>query len=129
MWLASHSRARLRRGSSWNLVAGTTPRLVGLLRADDDDRLVVEGGDAVHDALRSSRGLAADDADRLELVDALREREQHRHRAERLAAEVEVEAGADHASPARDQRAHDADDPGVEELHLVDADDGRFRLE
>ncbi len=75
----------------------TAARLVGLLRSDHDDRLVVEGRDPVHDALRARRGLAAHDADRLQLVDALREREQDRHRAEGLAAEVQIEAGADDA--------------------------------
>src|SRR5438067_7063943 len=102
-------------------------RLVGLLGADDDDRVVEVRGHAVHDALGARRGLAADDADRLELVDALREREQHRHGAERLAAEVEIEAGADHAPAVSDERADDADDVGVEELDLVDADDARLR--
>src|SRR6266851_407103 len=116
--VAPRSRARFRRRPPRHFVARATARLVGLLRADDDDRLVVEGRDPVHDALRARRGLAADDADRLELVDALREGEQDRHRAERLATEIEIEAGADDAPTARDERADDVRDPRVEELDL-----------
>src|SRR5688500_1190803 len=108
------ARARRGRRSSWHFVATATARLVCLFRADDDDRLVVEGGDAVHDALRSGRGLAADDADRLELVDLLREREQRRDGTEWLAAEVEVEPRADDPMAARHQLAHHTDDRVIE---------------
>ena len=113
-----------RRGTSWQLRQRASYASFG---ADHDDRLVVEGRDAVDDALSSRRRLAADDADRFELVDLLREREQRRHGPERLAAEVEVEARADDAMAARDELAHHADDRVVEELHLVDADDRRVR--
>src|SRR6266508_3891184 len=114
------------RRSSWYFVARAAARLVRLLRSDDDDRLVPEGGHAVDDALRPRCGLAADDADRLQLVDLLRKRKQRRHGAERLATEIEVQSGADHATAAGHQLAHHADDRMVEELHLVDADDRRF---
>src|SRR3990170_3804097 len=105
-WAAMVPRACPRRGgrgASRHLVAAPAARLVRLFRADHDDRLVVEGRDAVDDALGSRRRLAADDADGLELVHFLREREQRRHGTERLAAEVEVEARADHAMAARHQ--------------------------
>src|SRR5256885_1201149 len=108
-------------------MAGATARFVRLLRPDDDDRIVPVGRNAVDDPLRTRRRLAAHDADRLQLVDALGQREQYRDGPERLATEVQVEARADHAAPARDQSAYDVDDAVVEELDLVDADDARLR--
>src|SRR5207247_5108931 len=108
-----------------DFVAGAAASLVRLFRADDDDRVVVERGDAVDDPLRARRRFAADDADRLQLLDALGEREERRHGAERLAAEVLIEARADDTSSVRDERTDDMDDAPIEELDLVDADDAR----
>lgn len=54
----------------------------------------------------------------------LSQREEQWHRAEGLTAEVEIQAGADDASPLPDEAPRDVDDGGVEELHLVDGDDG-----
>src|SRR3954453_949908 len=111
-----------------HVVTGAAARLVRLVRSDDDDRFVVEGGHAVHDALRSCRRLATEHADSLELVDAFGEREQRRHRAEGLAAEVEVQARADDAPAVGDEPLRDGDDARVEELDLVDPDDRRLAL-
>src|SRR4051812_25875237 len=66
-------RRRLVRRAPRDLVAGAASRFVRFFRADHDDRLVVERRHAVDDALRTRRGLAAHDADGLELVDAFGE--------------------------------------------------------
>src|SRR5207248_4518681 len=72
----SYAVFRLKKKTTRHLVATTTPRLVGLLRPDHDDRLVEERRYAVHDPLRPRSRLAADDAHRLELANTLRQREQ-----------------------------------------------------
>src|SRR5260221_12060173 len=119
----SASRRSCGHAAPWHGVACTATRLVGLLGADDDDRIVEVGRHAVDDPLRAGRGLAAHDADRLELVDALRQRQERRYGAERLAAEVEVEPGTDHPASAEDEVADHADDAGIEELDLIDPHD------
>jgi hypothetical protein len=60
---------------------------------------------------------------RLQLVDELRAAEELRHRSEREAAEVLVEAARHDAHPGLDEAVEDEQDLRREELHLVDADD------
>ena len=115
---ASRSRRRCR-----ELVAAAAARLVLLERADDDRRAVGRSGRAVDEPLRHRRRAAAAVADGLQLVDDLRAAEQLRHRPEREAAKVLVEAGRDDAKAALDETVEDEHDLGREELHLVDADD------
>src|SRR5207247_9634563 len=68
-----------------------------------------------------------DEAESLELGSPLGNDEPHRHGAEWLPTEVEVETRADHAPSRGDEATHDRHDALVEELDLVDADDGRLR--
>jgi len=98
-------------------------RFVALLGADEDDRVVVRGRTPVDDALCARRWFAAHHADGGELVHAFGHREQRRHRAERLAAEIQVQPGADDAPTFGCQMIDDARQIGVEELRLIDADD------
>src|SRR5438874_2323884 len=69
------------------------PRLVRLPSPDHDRRAIPEGGPAVDEALVAARRLPAHYANRLELVDDLRDGEQRRHGAEGEAAEIHVDAG------------------------------------
>ena len=67
----------------------------------------------------------------MQLLDEVGAGEQLRHRAERLAAEVAIEPGGDHADAIAYKPVHHVDDGRVDELHLVDADDagcGRGRV-
>jgi hypothetical protein len=59
----------------------------------------------------------------LQLVDKLGAAEELRHRAEREAAEVLVEAARHDAHPGLDESVEDEQDLRGEELNLVDADD------
>ena len=72
-------------------------------------------------------GPGADLADRVQLVGVVGVREQQRHGAERLAAEIAIEARGQHAHAPPDEAERDLDDAVVEELHLVDAHDQRGR--
>src|SRR5687768_9705622 len=74
-------------------VAGPAARLVGVLAADHDDRRVVARRSAVDEPLVAARWVAADDADRMQLVHDLGDGEQLRHWTERLAAEIGVRPG------------------------------------
>ena len=98
------------------LVAGAAARLVRLAVAHLHQLLATRG------ALGEVRGLSADDADRVHLVDELGEREQRRHRAERTAEEVLIEAGDDDAHASIGELGGEIDQAFVEELRLVDAD-------
>src|SRR5438477_7052788 len=105
------SGARLRLGRE--VVAAA--RLVRALRADMD---AIFGSD---DALAAARRLAADDADRQLLGDVFGLGKELRHRVERLAAVVLIEARNHHAQSAGGEVLHDRNDLGAEELHFVDA--------
>src|SRR5215211_4524773 len=96
------------------------PRLVALVAADHDRRRVVARGTAVDQSLIAARRVAADDADRVELVHQFGHGEKLRHAAERLAAEVGVGAGEDDAPAASRERGGQVDYAGLEELRLVD---------
>src|SRR5215207_5531220 len=103
-------------------VTAPAPRLVALVSADHDRRRVVARGTAVDQSLVAARRVAAHHADRVELVHHLGHREELRHAAEWLAAEVGVGAGEDHASTGPRERGGQVDDAGLEELRLVDRD-------
>ncbi len=66
---------------------------------------------------------AADHADGERLGDVLGDRQQLRHRLERLAEIVLVEAGDDDALALIGERVADRRQLGIEELAFVDADD------
>jgi hypothetical protein len=91
-----------------------------------DQDLGVAGGrrTAVDQSLRH-RGVerTADHAHRAQLHDVVREREQLRQGAERIALEVPIQAGDEHDRAALDEVADDAGERDVEELRLVDRDD------
>ena len=111
-----------------DLVVAEAARLVGLdgggvEAADDDERVVDRRGPAADEALRAGRGLAADDADRAQHRDLVRERQELGHRAERAAREVRVEAARDDVAAALAERLGDLDEAVVEELRLLDADE------
>ena len=98
------------------------PRLVGALRANQDalaardQPLCVIGGGAAHHA------------DRQRLGDVLGDRQELRHRLERLAEIVLIEPGHDHALALIREGAADRRQLRVEELPLVDADHLRLRM-
>ncbi len=81
---------------------------------------MISGRLAVHQALRTAGRLAADHADGVQLVHHLGFGHQLWHRAKRLAAEIGVQSGYDHADAALGQLLHHADDTQVEELGFVD---------
>ena len=121
----SQSSARLVLVPPRHLVAVAAAGFVALAPAHHDRGGVVPGRLAVEQTLVAAGGVAADDADRLQLVHHLGDRHQVAHRAEWLAAEVGVGPGQDHPhAPAGEQRGH-GDDVGVEELGLVDGDELR----
>jgi hypothetical protein len=62
----------------------------------------------------------------VQLVHRLRHREQARHGAKGLAAEVQVGARHDDARSAVGQELDDVDDAVVQELHLVHGEDARL---
>ena len=94
------------KSSGWTRAAGleaaAAARLVDVGRAHHD--LLLRLGEA----LGVRRGRAAAGADRVHLLDVLGDRQQLRHRPERLAAEVHVEAGHDHPLAEVGQMAGDA---------------------
>src|ERR1041385_5690045 len=96
--------------------AAPAARLVDLGAAHDDAAALL------HLAIGAVRRGSADDADRQRLRDVLRDREQLGHRVERPPEVVLVEPRDDHAlAHLRELLAH-ADEPGPQELALVDAD-------
>ena len=111
-----------RRGDA-GAIAGAAARLVRVERADLDRRPVERCGLAVDEPLRARRGAAAAMADGLQLVDELGHAEEQRHRPERLAAEVAVQARGDDPLAPEHHLLNRVDDLGLEELRLVDPDD------
>ena len=79
--------------------------------------------------LRVVGRVPADHADGVGLGDVLGDRQQLRHRLERLAQVILVEPGDDHAHAAIGQRAAHRGQILVEELPFVDADDFGLRLD
>lgn len=67
--------------------------------------------------------LAAFDADGVDLLDIFGDGHQERHRTERLAEVVGIEAGDDDADTLVGESLDHLDDAEVEELGFVDADD------
>ena len=102
---------------------------VGFLSADEDDRVVVAGRAAVDQPLRAGGRLAADDADGVQLDNFVGAAQQLRHRAEGLAAEIQVEPGDHDTQAALGKPVRDFGDRRREELRLVDGDDGCFGRE
>ena len=97
-------------------------RLVRPLRADEHALA------ARDEPLRVVGGGAADHADGQRLGDVFGDREQLRHRLERLAEIILVEAGDDDALALVGERVADGRQLRVEELPFVDADDFGVRL-
>ena len=108
------------------LVAVSAARLVALAAAHHDGRRVVARRFPVEEALIPAGRVAADDADGLQLVDDFRDGHELAHRAERLAAEIGVRAGQDHAHAAARERRGDSDDVRIQKLGLVDGDELRL---
>ncbi len=65
----------------------------------------------------------------MQLVHALGARQQQRHGAKRLAAEVLVQPGCDHTQATVRQVVADVGNRRVKELHLVDGDHFRIHLQ
>ena len=84
----------------------------------DDNQLF-----AFDQALRVNRGISAADANGEKFGDFFGDGQQARHRLERAAAEVGVEAGDDHALAQIRQLGADIHYFFAEELRFVDADD------
>jgi len=103
--------------------ADAAARLVRALRAEQH---AVTTRDQ---ALRVVGGIAAHHADRERLGDVLGNRQQLRHRFERLAEIILVEAGDDDALTLIRKLVTDRGQILVEELPFVDADDLRVRLD
>ena len=101
-------------------MAETAPSLVHFLCPDGDDRLVTDY------FLGPGSGLAANDADGLELSNAFGDGQKFRHGSERLTAKIHVEARTDHAHSAVSELITDVDDRVVEELNFIDADNPRI---
>src|SRR5437588_12857073 len=95
------------------------PRLVRLPSPDHDRGTVPQGGPAVDEALVAARRLSAHHANRLELVDDLRDGEQRRHGPEGGAPEIHVEAGAHDPHSLVGERTRCAHDTSVPKLHLI----------
>src|SRR4051794_38075887 len=74
----------------WDGMATPAACFIRLGAADHDRRRVVARRLAADESLVAARRIAAHDADRVQLVDDFGDREQLRHRTERLAAEVSV---------------------------------------
>ena len=110
-------RPAVRRPASERIEAAPAARLV---EARGADQHAVAAGDQ---PLRVVGRVAADHADGVGLGDVLGDRQQLRHRLERLAQVVLVEAGDDHPLAAVGQRVADRRQVLVEELPFVDADD------
>ena len=97
---------------------------VHFFRADGDGFSVAEvlsGGS--RGLLASRSGTAANHADCRKFRHVFGDSEKFRHRAERLAAEIHVQACADHAHAAVRKLLSDFDDRVIEELGFVDSDD------
>jgi hypothetical protein len=96
-----------------HFVAAPTASFVTLQSSDLNRRTLGGGRPSIDQTLVSGRQLAANDADRVQLVDPLCDRQQGWDGAERLAAEVHVGSGDD--------------DPGdhssIEKMHLIDSHD------
>src|ERR1051326_2162290 len=97
----------------------------GFVGARGTDEDAFAAGD---EALRVVGGSAADHADRERLGDVLGDREQLRHRLERLAEIILVQTGDDDALALIREHRGDGGQLGIEELPFVDADDFGIRL-
>src|SRR5690606_3149022 len=110
-----------------DFVALAAARLVNLVGADEDDRIVVGGGHAVDQPLGAAGLLPAADTDGVQLVYVLGPRQQNGHRAKGHAPEIRVQSGADHSPAAIGQHLTQLDNAVVKKLNFVDGDYRRFR--
>ena len=104
-------------------MAAAAARLVGLGASHLNRRALRGRRLPVDEALIPRRRIAAHDADRVQLVDPLRARQEQSHGTKGLAAEVHVGAGHDDPHPGVRQRIGNLADAVVQELGLVDGDD------
>lgn len=103
-------------GGAGSVVALAAERLVDVLLTELDDSLA--GGESVGVVGE----IAALDANGVDLLDVLGDGHQARHRAERMAEEVGVEAGDDDSEALVGQYLDYLDDRVAEKLRLIDAD-------
>ena len=105
-------------------MAARLVRLGGrVVEAADDHEGVIDCGRAAPDeALRSCRGVATHHADRGQHRDRVGMGQEDRHRAERAAGEVQVEAAGNDMAAAVAEREGDVHELGIEELALLDPD-------
>jgi hypothetical protein len=112
----------------WDDVTPTTARLVYLVSADEHNGILVAGWFTIDQTLGMTGRPPTDHTDGLEFVDALRKRQQRRHRTKGLAAKVHIQAGADHALPLISQGIAGCGDAFIKELHFVDGNDVSIRF-
>src|SRR5690606_14742879 len=101
--------------------------LVGLGPADLDRGPLGGRWVAIDQALVACCELSAYDADGVELVHLLGDREECPHGAKRLSPEVHIRARDNHPNTMIGEVRDHTDNARIEELHLVDSDDLRIR--
>jgi hypothetical protein len=102
---------------------------ISFLRADEDDRIVIVSGLAIHEALGAAGFLAAYYADSMEFGDFFSNRHEVGHLAERLAAKVHVQPGHNDAQIPPGKFLHNRNDLFIKELDFIDDDYGCIRRE
>jgi hypothetical protein len=99
----------------------TTACFVALGCTYHHHRVVISRWTPIDDALSTRRWSATYHAYRGQLCHFFRKRKQFRHRPERLTTKVLVEPSEDDANALARKIFCNLDNPGFEELHLIDA--------
>lgn len=115
--------------STRHTVVLAAARFIGFLRPDENDRIVVTGRESIYKALGSARFFAAYHADRVEFRNIFRDAHQTWHWAKRFTAEICVQPGHDDSQPTFSQSLNDFDNATVEELYLINGNNGCRRLD
>ena len=110
-------------------MAHSAPRFVRLGPSDHDLGRIVGGRTPTDEPLIPAGWPAAQDADRVELVNYFRDRHQVGHRTERLPAKVRISPRDDDAPSPTRQRSHQRDDSLIHELGFVDGDYVSHRID
>lgn len=104
-------------------------RLIRLLSADQNNRLIIAGRLTVHESLRAAGRLTANHADGMQFGHVFGNAHQMRHRPKRLAAKIKIKPSDDDADMAPiSQRLRDLDKSLIKKLRFVNGNRGRVAV-
>src|SRR5687768_9302297 len=113
----------------WHFVMLSATRFIHLRGADDHNGIIEARRLAIDQSLGTGGFIATDHTDGMQFIHVLSHGHQDRHWAKWFAAEIGIEASYKDANAASGKFFGNLNDLWIEELRLIDPNDGCIRLD